>query len=78
MKVLLLGGYGVFGERLARLLVRDGHAVTIAGRDLGAAERLATEIGAGALRMDRAGATAHGIRMTTMRTYGGARPVPAP
>ncbi|NPD20444.1 SDR family oxidoreductase [Alterinioella nitratireducens] len=56
MKVLLLGGYGVFGERLARLLVRDGHAVTIAGRDLGAAERLATEIGAGGLRMDRAGA----------------------
>lgn len=56
MRVLLLGGYGTFGARLARLLVRDGHAVTIAGRDLEAAERLATEIGAGALRMDRTGA----------------------
>lgn len=54
MKVLLLGGYGVFGERLARLLVRDGHAVTIAGRDAKAAQRLATTLGCAALRMDRA------------------------
>ena len=29
-------------------------------------------------RADRAGATAHDIRMATMRTYGGARPEPAP
>ncbi|MFV0409911.1 MAG: NAD-dependent epimerase/dehydratase family protein [Paracoccus sp. (in: a-proteobacteria)] len=36
MKVLVIGGYGVFGSRLARLLLRDGHRVTIAGRDIGA------------------------------------------
>ncbi|MFV0474227.1 MAG: DUF4166 domain-containing protein [Pikeienuella sp.] len=55
MKVLLLGGYGVFGERLARLLLRDGHAVTIAGRNLAAAEALAKELGCAAARMDRRG-----------------------
>lgn len=53
MKVLVLGGYGVFGERLARLLVRDGHAVTIAGRDGGKAQALADVLGCAALRMDR-------------------------
>lgn len=41
MKVLLHGGTGVFGSRLARLLVRDGHQVTIAGRNLGSARALA-------------------------------------
>lgn len=55
MNVLLLGGYGVFGGRLARLLVRDGHSVTIAGRDLKAASVLAAELGCSALRMDRQG-----------------------
>lgn len=53
MKVLILGGYGVFGERLARLLVRDGHEVTVAGRDADKAQRLADELGCAALRMDR-------------------------
>ena len=53
MKVLILGGYGVFGERLARLLVRDGHEVTVAGRDAVKAQRLADELGCAALRMDR-------------------------
>ena len=51
----MLGGYGVFGERLARLLVRDGHAVTIAGRNLASAQALADELGCGALRLDRQG-----------------------
>lgn len=55
MKVLLLGGYGVFGSRLAELLRRDGHQVTIAGRDLAAAEAQAARIGAAALRLDRQG-----------------------
>lgn len=32
MKVVILGGYGVFGSRLANLLVRDGHQVWLAGR----------------------------------------------
>ena len=55
MKVLVLGGYGVFGERLARLLLRDGHEVTIAGRDLAAAQALADELGCAAQRLDRQG-----------------------
>lgn len=33
MRVVILGGYGVFGSRLAELLVRDGHDVVITGRD---------------------------------------------
>lgn len=55
MKVLLLGGTGVFGSRLARLLVRDGHRVTIAARNLSAAGTLAGELGCDAVQMDRAG-----------------------
>lgn len=33
MRIVILGGYGVFGSRLAELLVRDDHEVVIAGRD---------------------------------------------
>ena len=55
MKVLILGGYGVFGARLARLLHRDGDAVTIAGRSIDRAAALATEIGCHVLAMDRTG-----------------------
>lgn len=55
MRVLLLGGTGVFGSRLARLLVRDGHAVTIAARNLSAAQSLADELNCVAIRMDRDG-----------------------
>lgn len=55
MKVLVLGGYGVFGARLARLLVADGHQVTIAGRNQSAARALASELGCLALQLDRAG-----------------------
>jgi saccharopine dehydrogenase-like NADP-dependent oxidoreductase len=40
MRVVILGGYGVFGSRLAELLVRDGHDVLIIGRD----ERKLTEL----------------------------------
>ncbi len=58
MRVLIVGGYGVFGERLARLLLRDGHRVWVAGRDLAAAERLAAEIGCEAVRFDRGGGLA--------------------
>jgi len=55
MKVLVVGGYGVFGERLARLLLRDGHQVTVAGRDLAKAKALAAQLGCGAQRIDRKG-----------------------
>jgi hypothetical protein len=40
MKVLVLGGYGNFGKRIARLLTRDGVAVIIAGRDRSKADHL--------------------------------------
>ena len=55
MRVLVLGGYGVFGARLSRLLRRDGHAVCVAGRDGAAASLLASAIGASALQIDRTG-----------------------
>ncbi len=52
MKVLILGGYGVFGGRLARLLRQDGVDVVVAGRDKEKAEAFAREIGAAALPVD--------------------------
>ncbi|WP_347310657.1 DUF4166 domain-containing protein [Defluviimonas sp. SAOS-178_SWC] len=52
MKVVVLGGTGVFGSRLAELLVRDGQDVTIAARDLKRAEALARRLGARAIRVD--------------------------
>ena len=55
MKVLILGGTGVFGERIARLLARDGHQLTIAARSLPAARALAQDLNATALRLDRSG-----------------------
>lgn len=55
MKVLVLGGYGVFGERVARLLVRDGKEVTIAGRNGGKAAALAASLGCASVLMDRQG-----------------------
>ncbi|SMP23901.1 SDR family oxidoreductase [Shimia sagamensis] len=45
MKIVVLGGYGVFGSRLTELLLRDGHEVTIVGRDAGKADALATRLG---------------------------------
>ena len=40
MKILILGGYGVFGGRLAQLLSDEpGFELLIAGRDLGRARR---------------------------------------
>ncbi|WP_108815232.1 SDR family oxidoreductase [Loktanella sp. Alg231-35] len=55
MKVVILGGYGVFGAKLARLLVRDGHAVVIGGRSADKARAFAAELGAQMLVVDRAG-----------------------
>ncbi|MGG7564821.1 DUF4166 domain-containing protein [Rhodovulum sp. DZ06] len=54
MRVLLLGGYGVFGARLAELLVRDGHDVCIAGRSLAKARACAAPLGCRAAALDRA------------------------
>jgi len=52
MKVVVLGGYGVFGGLLSELLIRDGHDVCIAGRNLAKARELADEIGGTALGVD--------------------------
>lgn len=52
MKVVILGGYGVFGSRLAVLLVRDGHDIWIAGRRLERACAIAKDVGAEALEVD--------------------------
>jgi NAD(P)-dependent dehydrogenase (short-subunit alcohol dehydrogenase family) len=52
MKVLVLGGYGVFGSRLAELLLRDGHDVVIAGRNLVKAKVLADKLGCKPLVVD--------------------------
>lgn len=41
MQVLILGGYGNFGKRIARLLTRAGIAVIVAGRDSAKASALA-------------------------------------
>ena len=44
MKVVIAGGYGVFGSRLAELLVRDGHEVIVAGRDITKAQEAANRL----------------------------------
>lgn len=43
--VLILGGYGNFGKRIAELLARQGIEVTIAGRDRVRAEACVASIG---------------------------------
>lgn len=55
MKVAVIGGYGVFGERLCRLLARDGHEVVVCGRDGAKAATLAEEIGGRRLEIDLRG-----------------------
>ena len=52
MKVLILGGYGVFGGRLARLLLRDGIEVIVAGRDAGKAAAFTSRHGGSPLCID--------------------------
>ncbi|MEM9344450.1 MAG: saccharopine dehydrogenase NADP-binding domain-containing protein, partial [Pseudomonadota bacterium] len=65
MNVLILGGYGVFGGRLARLLVEDGHTVTVAGRNGQKARGFATEIGANPLQLDSTDADALAAALNT-------------
>ncbi|MEM1386067.1 MAG: DUF4166 domain-containing protein [Pseudomonadota bacterium] len=44
-RVAIVGGSGVFGSRLAELLVRDGHHVTVMGRRRAPLEAVATKHG---------------------------------
>jgi uncharacterized protein YbjT (DUF2867 family) len=55
MKVLVVGGYGVFGGRLARLLLKDGFEVIVAGRDRKRAGEFSSQIGGDALEVNVAG-----------------------
>jgi saccharopine dehydrogenase-like NADP-dependent oxidoreductase len=52
MRVLILGGYGVFGGRLARLLLEDGIEVIVAGRDTGKAAAFTRQYGGTPLVID--------------------------
>ncbi len=51
-KVLILGGYGNFGQRIATRLVKAGITVIIAGRNKEKAEALATKLNAEAAAFD--------------------------
>lgn len=53
MRVAVLGATGVFGERLCRLLARDGHDLILAARRPAPLQHLAAELGAIALPLDR-------------------------
>ncbi len=55
MKVVILGGYGVFGSRLAELLLRDGHQVWVAGRSIEKATTTAEALGGKPLQLDLRG-----------------------
>ena len=55
MRVLIVGGDGVFGGRLARLLLKDGVNVIVAGRDLQRAREFTIRFGGDALKVDVAG-----------------------
>ena len=63
-RILLVGGAGVFGSRLARALADTTDAdVVIAGRSLAKAQAIAREVNAsGAIALDRGKATAADIR----------------
>ena len=52
MKVLILGGYGVFGGRLARLLLQDGIEVIVAGRNFERAAAFTCQYGGTPLFID--------------------------
>ncbi|WP_170464978.1 saccharopine dehydrogenase family protein [Ruegeria arenilitoris] len=52
MKVVIIGGYGVFGSLTARLLSRDGHRIWLAGRHPDKGRALAKELGAQTLAVD--------------------------
>ncbi len=52
MKVVIIGGYGVFGSLTARLLARDGHQLWLAGRHPEKGQALASELGSQCIKLD--------------------------
>lgn len=50
--VLIIGGYGEFGGRLAQLLQRDGVSVVVAGRDFNKARQFCSANGGTPLKLD--------------------------
>lgn len=54
MKLLIIGGYGVFGSRLAQMALQDGHTVLIAGRSHALAKEFCDLYGGTPLCLDRA------------------------
>ncbi|SDX18931.1 Saccharopine dehydrogenase NADP binding domain-containing protein [Ruegeria halocynthiae] len=52
MKVVIIGGYGVFGSLTARLLARDGHQLWLAGRHPKKGRALAQDLRAQTLKLD--------------------------
>ena len=53
MKVLILGGYGVFGGHLAEFLIARGHDVILAGRSEARAQAFCATHGGAAMVLDR-------------------------
>ncbi len=52
MKVVVIGGYGVFGSLTARLLARDGHQLWLVGRHPEKGRALAQDLNAQTLKLD--------------------------
>lgn len=52
MKIVIIGGYGVFGSLTARLLARDGHQIWLAGRRPEQGRALAQDLEAQTLKLD--------------------------
>ena len=53
LRVLIVGGTGVFGSKLARLLAGDARlAITVGGRNTARVEALAREVGVAGLALD--------------------------
>lgn len=62
-RIVILGGYGAFGERVARRLMRGGQFdLVIAGRSQERAHAFATSLGAEAVQMDGRHVTAGELR----------------
>ncbi|MCA0206751.1 MAG: NAD(P)-binding domain-containing protein [Proteobacteria bacterium] len=53
-RILIIGGYGHVGQKIARRLIAAGRSVTIAGRDAGKAAAAAGRLGCQGVALDLA------------------------